>query len=96
MYSTLFKCGRKRIADFPNLCAWMRDMHQLELPEGSMQIRNTIDIDAARNSYYTNLFPLNPGGIVAAGPTAADLQLHLPANRGPTQLSDVCVMTSQV
>ena len=29
--------------------------------------------DDARRSYYTNLFPLNPGGIVPAGPTPADL-----------------------
>lgn len=31
------------------------------------------DLDEARKSYYTNLFPLNPGGIVPAGPTPADL-----------------------
>ena len=27
----------------------------------------------ARKSYFTNLFPLNPGGIVPAGPSPKDL-----------------------
>jgi len=47
-----------------------------------MQISDTVDIDACRDSYYTNLFPLNPSGIIVSGPTAADLQLNLPAKRG--------------
>lgn len=63
VYASLFKCGRKRIRDFPNLDAWMRDTWQLPLPAGGLQIRDTIDIDAARRSYYTNLFPLNPGSL---------------------------------
>ena len=33
-------------------------------------------LEGARRSYYTNLFPLNPGGIVPAGPSAADLGLE--------------------
>jgi len=35
------------------------------------------DLDKARRSYFGNLFPLNPGGIVPAGPTAADLGLEV-------------------
>lgn len=49
-----------------------------------------MDIDACRVSYYTNLFPLNPGGIIPSGPTAADLQLDVPAGRGSSKLEDVC------
>jgi hypothetical protein len=45
---------------------WLGEM--LELTGGGW-----FDLDAARASYYRNLFPLNPGGIVPAGPTAADL-----------------------
>ncbi len=48
------------------------------------QIRDTLDLDAARRSYHTSLFPLNPGGLVPAGPTTADLQLDRPAGRGPS------------
>ena len=32
--------------------------------------------------YYSDLFPLNPGGIVPAGPTAADLGLTHPPPGG--------------
>ena len=42
------------------------------------QVRDTLDIDAARSSYYTSLFPLNPSGITPSGPTAADLNLNGP------------------
>lgn len=56
----------------------------------SVQVRDTVDIDGCRVSYYTNLFPLNPGGIIPSGPKAADLQLDLPANRGSSRLEDVC------
>jgi len=55
-----------------------------------VQVRDTVDIDACRVSYYTNLFPLNPGGIIPSGPTAADLQLDLTADRGSSRLEDVC------
>lgn len=57
-----------------------------------LQVPATVDIDGCRRSYYTNLFPLNPSGIVAAGPTAADLQLDLPAERGSSSMEDVFYM----
>ena len=47
------------------------------------------DVDGARRSYYGNLFPLNPGGIVPAGPSADDLgfptadESATPAERDP-------------
>lgn len=31
------------------------------------------DLDDARRGYYRDLFPLNPGGLVPAGPSARDL-----------------------
>lgn len=59
------------------------------------QIRDTIDIDAARVSYFTNLFPLNPGGIVPSGPSLADLDLGRPAGRGPAEPELVFHMRGQ-
>ena len=38
-YATLFKCCKRRVADYPHLQAWMRDVHQLEVPGGGMQIK---------------------------------------------------------
>lgn len=90
-YGPLFKCNRRRIfgagvkapyGDYPNLAAWARDIYQLALPVSMMSVRDTVDLDGCRRSYFGNLFPLNPSGIVPSGPTAADLRLDLPAGRG--------------
>jgi putative glutathione S-transferase len=136
VYAGIFKCGQRRVADYPHLQAWLRDMWQIQAPglmqvhraavscaaaagavaarstraaaapvlrachharpppaQNPAQVRDTVDIDGCRRSYYTNLFPLNPGGIVPSGPTAADLQLDAPAGRGSSALQDVCFMT---
>jgi hypothetical protein len=54
-----------------------------------MQVKDTYDIDAARNSYYGQLFPLNPSGIIPAGPSAADLGLGSDPGRGSLTASSV-------
>eukprot|EP00878_Enallax_costatus_P043521 GHUV01051535.1.p1 GENE.GHUV01051535.1~~GHUV01051535.1.p1 ORF type:complete len:336 (+),score=90.96 GHUV01051535.1:264-1271(+) len=92
VYAGIFRCGRRRVADYPNLQAWMRDVWQIQMPGGGLQVPDTVDIDGCRRSYYTNLFPLNPSGIIASGPTAADLQVNKPAGRGNSSLEDVCYM----
>ena len=61
-YYGIFKCDRTRIADYPNLSGYLRDLYQLP------GIADTCDIDAVKRDYYGNLFPLNPGGIVPIGP----------------------------
>jgi putative glutathione S-transferase len=69
IYAALFRCGRKIIrADYPHVDRWMREMVELAGP-------GLFDLQAAKTSYYSNLFPLNPGGIVPVGPSAADLGL---------------------
>uniref|UniRef100_A0A7S0WJ40 GST C-terminal domain-containing protein n=1 Tax=Chlamydomonas leiostraca TaxID=1034604 RepID=A0A7S0WJ40_9CHLO len=91
VYAHIFKCSRKRMADYPNLSGWMRDMWQIQVPGSTLQVSGTVDIDAARNSYYTNLFPLNPSGIIPSGPTFHDLKLDAPHGRGNSSaLQDVC------
>ena len=32
-YTTLFKCCRKRIGDYPHLSAWLADVHQLTVTD---------------------------------------------------------------
>ncbi len=54
-----------------------------------MQVRDTINIDEARRSYFSSLFPLNAGGIVPTGPTLADLQLGLDSERGSSLHSEI-------
>ncbi|KAL4857982.1 Glutathionyl-hydroquinone reductase PcpF [Chlorella vulgaris] len=89
VYATLFKCCRRRVADHPHLQAWLRDVHQLQLPSSGLQLRDCFDLEDARRSYFQQLFPLNPSGIVPGGPTAADLGLDVAAGRGSVALADV-------
>lgn len=61
-YHGIFKCNRRRIADYPHLSGYLSDIYQLP------GIAETCDIDAVKRDYFGNLFPLNPGGIVPVGP----------------------------
>ena len=44
-------------------------------------VRDTIDFQGLVHSYFTQLFPLNPSGIIPAGPTIDDLRLDQPHYR---------------
>ena len=74
VYTGIFKCSARRWADHPRLQAWLLDCAALPLPGGGA-LADTVDVDDCRRSYYAQLFPLNPGGIVPSGPTAAALGL---------------------
>ncbi|CAM9571059.1 unnamed protein product [Chrysoparadoxa australica] len=69
VYATLFKCSGMRIKDYPHLHNWLMRMYALP------GVAGTFDLDGARRSYYEQLFPLNPGGIVPGGPSLKDLGL---------------------
>lgn len=76
VYATLFKCQKRRVADLPNLSAWMRDVYLLP------GVAETVDVRGYLTSYFGQLFPLNPGGIVPTGPLEADLGLGQDPKRG--------------
>jgi putative glutathione S-transferase len=61
-YYGLFKCNRKRIQDYQNIGAYLRELYQLP------GIADTCDLESIKQDYYGNLFPLNPGGIIPSGP----------------------------
>ncbi len=67
-YYGLFKCNRRRIQDYPHLGGYLRDLYQ------HPGIADTCYLDAVKRDYYANLFPLNPGSIIPAGPDIADLR----------------------
>lgn len=67
VYYGLFKCNRRRIQDYQNLGAYLRDLYQLP------GVADTCDLEAVKQDYYGNLFPLNPGGIIPTGPDMAKL-----------------------
>lgn len=77
-YYSLFKCNRRRIAEYKYLSGYVRDMYQLP------GVSETCNVDAIKRDYFGNLFPLNPGGIVPLGP---DLE-NLNAPHGREKTSD--------
>jgi glutathionyl-hydroquinone reductase len=60
-YHGLFKCNRRRIADYPNLSAYLERM--LAVPG----IAKAVSIDHIKRGYYS-MKALNPNGIVSVGP----------------------------
>jgi putative glutathione S-transferase len=64
-YYGLFKCNRKRIADYPALSAYLSRMLSMA------EIRQTVNIDHIKQGYYS-IRALNPSGIVPLGPLLAD------------------------
>jgi glutathionyl-hydroquinone reductase len=67
-YYGLFKCNRRRIQDYQNLGAYLRELYQLR------GVADTCDLESVKRDYYGNLFPLNPGGIIPSGPDPMFLQ----------------------
>lgn len=63
VYAHLFNACRKSVrSDYPAISGWLSDVYEFSgVPE-------TCNLEDTRQSYYTNLFPLNPGGIVPVAP----------------------------
>ena len=72
-YAPLFKAGGTHLriqTNYPNLHAWLK--RSWAMPG----VKESIDLADATGSYYKQLFPLNPGGIIPTPPTAADIGLE--------------------
>ncbi len=67
VYYGLFKCNIRRISDYQNLGAYLRDIYQLP------GVAQTCNREQVKQDYYGNLFPVNPGGIVPMGPDLSNL-----------------------
>ena len=63
VYQPLFRATDRPLAAWPRLAAWAVDVAALN----GGRLRATVDIAAARASYFSSLFPLNPSGIVPCG-----------------------------
>jgi putative glutathione S-transferase len=62
VYYSHFKCNAKRIADYPNLCGYARDLYQMP------GVAATFDPMHAKRHYYESHRTLNPSGVVPIGP----------------------------
>jgi len=72
VYYGHFKCNRQRIADFPNLSNYVRDVYQLP------GVAATVDLWHAKHHYYGSHPQINPTGIVPLGP---EVDYNRPHNR---------------
>jgi putative glutathione S-transferase len=73
VYYGHFKCNLHRIADYPNLSNYLRDLYQVP------GIAETVDIAQIKRHYYGSHRHVNPTGIVPIGPA---LDFNAPHNRG--------------
>ncbi len=62
VYHGHFKCNLRRIADYPNLSSWLREMYQWP------GVAETVDFTHIKNHYYGSHKTINPTGIVPKGP----------------------------
>ena len=70
VYVSHFKCNLRRIADYPALSAYVRDLYQ------QPGIAGTVDFDDIKRHYYMTHGSLNPNAIVPKGPELDLLSPH--------------------
>ena len=73
VYVGHFKCNRNRLADFPNLWAYTRELYQVP------GVAETVNLDHIKGHYYGSHKTINPTGIVPRGP---EIDFTLPHGRG--------------
>ena len=62
VYVGHFKCNLRRIADYPNLSNYVRELYQVA------GVAETVNMDHIKGHYYTSHLTINPTGIVPDGP----------------------------
>lgn len=76
VYTGLFKCTKKKLLEYPNLHAYMRDIYQIP------KVAETCNLEEIMDGYYKILFPLNPGSIRPVMPCGCEHEfLSRPHNR---------------
>ena len=65
VYYSHFKCNLRRIADYPNLSNWLKEMYQWP------GVAETVDFAHIKGHYYASHRTINPTGIVPKGPSQA-------------------------
>ncbi len=73
VYYSHFKCNLRRVADYPNLWNYLRDLYSVP------GIAETVSIDQIKRHYYGSQRQVNPTGIVPIGPL---IDFTAPHDRG--------------
>ena len=76
VYVGHFKCNRQRIADYPNLSNYLRDIYQIP------GVSETVNLHHIKNHYYQSHESINPSRVVPLGP---ELDFTAPHDRGRFQ-----------
>ncbi len=71
VYVGHFKCNIRRIADYPNLYGYLRDLYQVP------SVADTVNMRHIKEHYYRSHVTINPTGVVPVGP-----QMDLSAPHG--------------
>ncbi|MCE0496192.1 glutathione S-transferase family protein [Vibrio salinus] len=72
VYVGHFKCNKQRIADYPNLQSYMKELYQVP------GVKETVEFYHIKRHYYYSHIMINPTQIVPAGP---EMDLDSPHNR---------------
>jgi putative glutathione S-transferase len=72
VYVGHFKCNIRRIADYPNLLGFLRELYQVP------GVAETVSMDHIKRHYYMSHETINPTRVVPVGP---DLDLMAPHGR---------------
>lgn len=73
VYYSHFKCNQRRIADYPHLAGYLRELYQ------QPGVAETVNISHIKQHYYRSHPSVNPTGIVPRGPA---LDFDAPPERG--------------
>jgi putative glutathione S-transferase len=71
VYVGHFKCNQRRIADYPNLSGYLRELYQVP------GVEKTVNMNHIKRHYYESHGSINPTGVVPLGP-----ELDLDASHG--------------
>jgi putative glutathione S-transferase len=63
VYYSHFKCNLRRVADYPNMWNYLRDLYQVP------SVAETVSIEQIKRHYYGSQRQVNPTGIVPIGPS---------------------------
>lgn len=72
VYVGHFKCNIRRLVDYPNLFAYLRELYQIP------KVADTVNFSHIKRHYYQSHKTINPTGIVPIGP---DIDFTLPHDR---------------
>lgn len=73
VYVGHFKCNLRRIADYPNLSNYLRELYQVP------GVAETVNLDHIKQHYYRSHTTINPTQVVPVGP---ELDYDAPHDRG--------------